>query len=73
MQTKKHSIIETISQTVIGLGSSIVIQLILYPLMGIPVTLFQNIIITIVFFIASLIRGYFIRRYFNKQTSKTSK
>lgn len=73
MQTKKHSIIETISQTVIGLGSSIVIQLILYPLMDIPVTLFQNIIITIVFFIASLIRGYFIRRYFNKQTSKNSK
>ena len=72
MQTKKHSIIETISQTVIGLGSSIVIQLILYPLMDIPVTIFQNVIITIVFFVASLIRGYFIRRYFNNKIKKAN-
>lgn len=73
MQNKKHSFIESITQTLIGLGSSIAIQVVLYPLMGIPVTLFQNVIITIVFFVASLIRGYFIRRYFNKQTSKNIK
>lgn len=70
MQTKKHSIIETISQTLIGLGSSIAIQVVLYPLMGIPVTLFQNVIITIVFFVVSLIRGYCIRRYFNNKTKQ---
>jgi len=64
MQTKKHSIIESITQTIIGLITSILIQVILYPIMGIPVTFSQNLIITTVFFIVSIIRGYFIRRWF---------
>lgn len=67
MQTKKHSIIESITQTIIGLGTSILIQVILYPIMGIPVTFSQNLIITAVFFIISIIRGYFVRRYFSKK------
>lgn len=67
MQTKKHSIIESITQTIIGLGTSILIQVILYPIMGIPVTFSQNLIITAVFFIVSIIRGYFVRRYFSKK------
>lgn len=65
-QSKKNSLIETVTQTVIGLGTSILIQVIIYPLMGIPVTLFQNVIITFIFFAVSIIRGYFIRRLFNK-------
>lgn len=36
------------------------------PVMNIPFTFSQNIIITAVFFIASLIRGYFIKRLFEK-------
>lgn len=69
MQNKKHSFIESLTQTFIGLGTSIAIQVVLYPLMGIPVTLFQNVIITIVFFVVSIIRGYFVRRLFNKKLS----
>ena len=66
MQTKKQSAIESIIQTIIGLGTSILIQIILYPLMGIPVTFEQNIMITFVFFIVSILRGFFVRRIFNK-------
>ena len=65
-QTRKESVIETITQTIVGLGFSFVIQVVLYPILGIPVTFNQNVIITIVFFAASLFRGYFIRRIFNK-------
>lgn len=65
-QTKKHSIIESISQTIIGLLTSILIQAIIYPLLNIPVTFSQNLIITAVFFITSIVRGYFVRRIFNK-------
>ena len=65
-QSKNKSLIESIAQTVIGLGTSILIQVILYPIMNIPVTFFQNIIITLVFFTVSIIRGYFVRRIFNK-------
>jgi len=64
-QSKKHSILETLVNIIIGLIISFIIQLILFPLLNIPVSTKQNIIITIVFFIASFIRGYFVRRLFN--------
>ena len=66
MQSKKKSIIESVTNTTIGLVTSFLIQIILYPFMGIPVTFSQNIIITIVFFLASIVRGYLVRRFFNK-------
>ncbi len=65
-QTKRKSLIESIIQTIIGLGTSILIQVILYPMMGIPVTFSQNLIITLVFFTVSIVRGYFVRRIFEK-------
>lgn len=65
-QTKQQSIIESLIQTIVGLGTSIIIQFVLYPLLDIPVTICQNLIITFVFFTASIVRGYFIRRIFNR-------
>ena len=65
-QTKQKSLIESVIQTIIGLGTSILIQVILYPIMGIPVTFSQNLIITLVFFTVSIVRGYFVRRIFEK-------
>jgi len=66
-QSKLHSIIESITQTVIGLVTSIVLQMVLYPLLGIPVSFKQNLIITAVFFVVSIIRGYVVRRIFNNK------
>ena len=66
-QTKKQSLIESVVQTIIGLGTSLALQMVLYPILGIPVTLNQNLIITACFFIVSIIRGYFVRRIFNKK------
>ena len=68
MQSKKHSLIESLTNTIVGLITSFIIQLIIYPILNIPVTLSQNAIITIVFFIASIGRGYLIRRVFNKKS-----
>jgi hypothetical protein len=65
MQTKKKSLIEAVSNTIIGLGTSFCIQLIIYPVLNIPVSIGQNIIITAVFFIVSIIRSYLVRRLFN--------
>lgn len=65
-QSKKHSAIESVTNVVIGLITSIVTQMILYPILGIPVSFSQNLIITMVFFIISFIRGYVIRRFFNR-------
>jgi hypothetical protein len=65
MQTKKFSLIESISNTAIGFLISLLIQLVIYPVLNIPVTLNQNLIITSIFTIASILRGYFVRRLFN--------
>ena len=65
-QNKKQSLIESVVQTMTGLVTSFLIQLVIYPILNIPVTFSQNVIITAVFFAASIIRGYFVRRLFNK-------
>ena len=65
MQTKKQSIIEAVSGTVIGLVTSFLIQIVIYPILDIPVSIGQNVIITLVFFVASIVRGYLVRRLFN--------
>jgi hypothetical protein len=65
MQKRKHSLIESISNTMIGFLVSLGIQLVIYPVMDIPVRFDQNLIITSVFTIASILRGYFVRRMFN--------
>jgi len=65
MQSKKYSLAESLTNTFAGLMVSFCIQLIIYPIMGIPVRLSQNVIITFVFTIASIGRGYIVRRVFN--------
>ena len=64
-QSKKYSIIESMVNVILGLIISFLIQLWIYPALNISVSLNQNIIITIVFFIASFLRGYVVRRLFN--------
>jgi len=70
MQSKRNSFIESTVQTFIGLAVSFLIQIIIYPLLNIPVSVTQNIIITLVFTVASIIRGYLLRRLFNKIKEK---
>jgi hypothetical protein len=67
MQSKQKSLIESITQTVVGLVISFAIQLVIYPMLNIPVSFNQNLIITAVFFVASIIRGYVIRRIFTNK------
>jgi len=69
MQSKKYSLVESITNTLIGFIVSLLIQLIIYPTMGIPVTFTQNIVITFVFTFVSILRGYIVRRMFNRSTS----
>ena len=64
-QSKKHSLIESIANVVVGLVISFLIQLIIYPALNIKVSINQNLFITMVFFLASFFRGYVIRRIFN--------
>ena len=65
-QTKKQSIIEVIANTVVGLIISVGVSVLLFPLMGIPVTFGENLGITLIFTVISLVRSFVMRRIFNK-------
>lgn len=66
MQNRNRSLIESLTVTFSGMVISFIIQLLLFPLLDIPVKIHQNIIITAVFTVASIIRVYIVRRIFNR-------
>jgi len=64
-QTRTHSAIESIANTAIGYGISLLTQLAVFPLFGIHVSLVQNMWIGVIFTVVSLARSYILRRAFN--------
>ncbi len=66
MQSNANSMIESLVNVVVGIATSMLLQWTIYPLLEIPVTLPQNLIITSSFVALSFIRGYVIRRIFNR-------
>ncbi len=66
MQTKRHSLIEAITNTAVGFIISLLSTFIIFPIVGVESTGTKNIIITLFFTIISIIRGYILRRIFNK-------
>jgi len=68
MQTRKHSIIESIFNTLSGLVlATLVMSFIISPVYHLPTTTVENLEINIIFTIISIVRGYMWRRYFNKK------
>lgn len=64
-QTKTLSVLESVSNAIIGLIMSFATQLLVFPWFGIHVSPKVNLQITIIFFIMSFARSYFLRRLFN--------
>ncbi len=65
MQSKRMSLLEAVSGTLIGFVVSLVGGLVIYPMFGHSFTLAQNIGIVMVFTVLSVIRSYLVRRFFN--------
>ena len=64
-QTKTQSAIETISATIAGYTSSLVIQHYVYPIFDVHITIKQNLMLALIFTSIGIVRGYWIRRFFN--------
>jgi hypothetical protein len=64
-QTRIMSLIETLASIAIGFAVSVIITAIVMPAYGHAVTLQDNIEITAIFTVLSLVRGYAVRRVFN--------
>jgi phosphate/sulfate permease len=69
-QSRKMSLVESIANIAIGYLVALTAQLIVFPLMGIPVSLSQNIVIGAIFTVVSLARSYVLRRVFNRLSSR---
>lgn len=64
-QTKLGSLLETLASIAIGFVVSVGLTAWVLPAYGHQVTLGDNLQITAVFTVASILRGYFVRRWFN--------
>lgn len=63
-QSRAWSLFEQIASTVIGLVVALPTQLIVFPWFGFNPPLSQNLMITAIFTVVSIVRGYGIRRLF---------
>ena len=69
-QSKIDSLIEALLSTFIGFVVSFTANLMLMPMLGIPVSLSQNFILTVAFTFVSVARSYLVRRFANKYLSQ---
>ena len=67
MQSKKESFIETLTNVVIGWFISFIANMLVLPLFGYNINLTDCILISIIFTIISIVRGYLVRRWFNSK------
>lgn len=67
-QHKMDSLMEAVTNTAVGFIISLITWYFVAEAMDIPVTWSQNLIITGIFTVVSIIRGYVLRRIFNGRT-----
>jgi hypothetical protein len=64
IQSRFMSLVESITNVLVGFGVAILTQALVFPLFGIHVTMGDHVAIGGVFTAVSLIRGYLLRRLF---------
>ena len=70
MQTKKQSLIESITNVLIGYIVAVISNAAILPLFGVNLAFSDSMLIGVWFTVISLIRGYAVRRWFNKRGMK---
>ena len=65
MQSKTWSLIEACLNVLIGAGIALATQLFVFPFVGIHIDMQTNLIIVAIFTAVSIIRSFYVRRFFN--------
>jgi hypothetical protein len=68
MQSRRHSVAESMINIAIGYVVSLAAQCAIFPLFGIHTSLGENALIGAAFTVVSLVRSYALRRVFTKLT-----
>ena len=66
MQSRTQSAIESCLNVIIGYAVALASQLAIFPMFGIHIPLSDNIAIGAWFTVISIVRGYIVRRVFNR-------
>ena len=66
MQSRRQSLIEAITNVVVGYALAVLTQIVVFPGFGLQVSLGDNLAIGAMFVIVSLLRSYALRRLFER-------
>lgn len=66
MQSRRKSLIEAVTNVVVGYGLAICTQIVVFPWFGFEPDLADNMSIGAIFLIVSLARSYLLRRLFER-------
>ena len=66
------SLIESVTNVVVGYALAIATQLVVFPIFGIEAALSEHLAIALVFIVVSLARGYLLRRLFEALRCRSS-
>ncbi|WP_233343669.1 hypothetical protein [Burkholderia cepacia] len=67
-QTKRNSLIEALTNTAIGYCINYTANLIVFPFFGMHISPKANILLGLIYTGISIVRGYVLRRFFNRLT-----
>ena len=67
MQSRRHSLIEAITNVVVGYALAVITKIVVFPRFGLQVSFRDNIAIGAIFVLVSLVRSYAIRRVFERK------
>ena len=68
MQTKKQSLIETLTSVFVGWLIGVILNMLVLPLFDYDVNLTDGVLISIIFTAVSVVRSYVVRRFFNSRS-----
>lgn len=72
-QSRCMSLVEQLFNVGSGMVLSLIVGQVVYPLFGYAVTLAENLGLTIIFTVVSVLRGYAWRRVFNRLHERTAR
>ena len=67
MQTKKDSLIESLTSTTIGWLIGVILNLTVLPLFDYNITVVDSLLVSLIFTAVSVARGYVVRRIFDSK------
>ena len=67
MQSKRESMIETLTSVFVGWLIGVILNMLVLPLFDYNITVVDSLWVSLIFTAVSVIRGYIIRRWFNSK------